>query len=126
MRNQDRNIELGKGRQVILSSAKLKAEKFNTKQEDDLYAWSNLRSEYAAEASYATARNISVYNYGYGGWGAGWMWNPWYSSWAFMPWGVRLRSIWLGVRLSRLPRLLPDVLCAWAPRFCSSELGTCS
>ncbi len=82
------HVELGKGRQVMLASAQLRVEKFDTKQEDDLYAWSNLRSEYAAEASYATAKNINVYNYGWGpGWGTGWFWNPWYSSWAFMPWG---------------------------------------
>lgn len=80
----DDRVALGKGRQVMLASAKLKAEKFDTKQEDDLYAWSNLRSEYAAEASYASAKNINVNNYG---WGAGWFWNPWYSSWAFIPWG---------------------------------------
>jgi FecR protein len=80
----DGHIELGRGHEVALASATLKAEKFNTKQEDDLYAWSNLRSEYAAEASYATAKNVAVYNYG---WGTGWFWNPWYSSWAFVPWG---------------------------------------
>jgi hypothetical protein len=82
----DRHVELGRGREVALASAELKGDKFNTKHEDDLYAWSNLRSEYAAEASYATAKNINIYNYGWGP-GAGWLWNPWYSSWAFMPWG---------------------------------------
>jgi hypothetical protein len=85
----DRHVDLKKGRQVTLTTAKLKAEKFDTKQHDDLYAWSNLRSEYAAEASYATARGIVVndysgWNMGYG-YGAGWLWNPWYSSWAFVP-----------------------------------------
>jgi hypothetical protein len=78
-------VDLKKGRQVTLTSGTLKAEKFDTKQRDDLYAWSNLRSEYAAEASYATARNIVVNNYGGWGYGAGWFWNPWYSSWAFVP-----------------------------------------
>jgi hypothetical protein len=87
VQSDDRHVELGKGHQVTLASAKFKSEKFNTKETDDLYAWSNLRSEYAAEASYATAKNINVYNYGGWGWGAGWLWNPWYSSWAFMPWG---------------------------------------
>jgi hypothetical protein len=80
-----RLVKLTKGRQISLASDKPQAEKFNTKQTDELYAWSNLRSEYAAEASYASAKNINIY----GGWGygAGWLWNPWYSSWAFMPWG---------------------------------------
>lgn len=81
----DRHVDLKKGRQVTLTSGELKAEKFDTKQRNDLYAWSNLRSEYAAEASYATARNIIVNNYGGWGSGAGWFWNPWYSSWAFVP-----------------------------------------
>jgi hypothetical protein len=85
--NNDQHIKLGKGRLINLASAsgKLKTEKFNTKQEDDLYAWSNLRAEYAAEATYATAKNINVYNYG--GFASGWLWNPMYGSWAFMPWG---------------------------------------
>ncbi len=82
----DSKVDLKKGHEVSLNSAKLRADKFNTKQEDDLYAWSNLRSEYAAEASYASARSITVNNFGgYGGWGTGWFWNPWYSSWAFVP-----------------------------------------
>jgi hypothetical protein len=83
----DNRIDLKKGREVSLNFAKLRADKFNTKQEDDLYAWSNLRSEYAAEASYATARSITVNNFGggWGSWGTGWFWNPWYSSWAFVP-----------------------------------------
>lgn len=82
----DRRVDLKKGREVTLTSGKLKAEKFDTKQQrDDLYAWSNLRSEYAAQASYASARSIVVNNYGGWGYGAGWFWNPWYSSWAFLP-----------------------------------------
>jgi hypothetical protein len=85
VQNNDSHVELKKGRQAVLTAAKLKAEKFDTKHEDDLYAWSNLRSEYAAEASYASAKNIVINNYG--GWGAGWFWNPWYSSWAFVPAG---------------------------------------
>jgi hypothetical protein len=80
----DQKVEFGKGREVLLASAPLKAEKFDTKQHDSLYAWSNVRSEYAAEASYSAAKNINIYNYG--GFGGGWLWNPWYSSWAFMPW----------------------------------------
>lgn len=84
----DKKIDLKKGRELALTSGSLKAEKFDTKQHDELYAWSNVRSEYAAEASYATARNIYVSNYGNGwapGMGAGWFWNSWYSSWAFIP-----------------------------------------
>ena len=83
----DQHVDLKKGRQVTLATGKLKAEKFDTKQHGELYAWSNLRSEYAAEASYATARDVMVNNYSgwNAGYGAGWLWNPWYSSWAFVP-----------------------------------------
>jgi hypothetical protein len=84
----DDRIDVKKGRQVLLTSNKLKAEKFDRKQTGELYAWSNLRSQYAAETSYATARTIVVNN-GWGGWGngfgTGWYWNPFYSSWAFIP-----------------------------------------
>jgi hypothetical protein len=81
----DRHVDVKKGRQLILTAGKLKPQKFDTKDHNDLYAWSNLRSEYAAQASYATARNIVVNNYGGWGYGTGWFWNPWYSSWAFLP-----------------------------------------
>lgn len=87
VQNETGHIDLKKGKQAFLTSGKLQAEKFDTKQKDELYAWSNLRSEYAAEASYASARDIVVNNYGgWGsGWGAGWFWNPGFRSWAFVP-----------------------------------------
>lgn len=88
VRNGDDHTKIGKGREVPISQGKLHANKFDRKATDDLYAWSNLRSEYAAEASYASAKNIYVNNYGgagWGGWTNGWMWNPFYSSWAFVP-----------------------------------------
>jgi len=97
----DRKIDLGKGHQAIIA-ANLKAEKFNAKKEDDLYAWSNVRSEYDAGASYASARSATVnsynngYNNTYGGWagypggfgngfGPGWYYNGMWNSWAWMP-----------------------------------------
>lgn len=91
----DRKIDLGKGKETILSAA-LKEEKFDTKKEDDLYAWSNVRSQYDAAASYQTARNITINNYGgswgwdypfYGwGWGGpGWYWNSMWNNWAWLP-----------------------------------------
>jgi hypothetical protein len=92
----DHKIDLGKGRETVIA-ANLKSEKFNTKQEDDLYAWSNVRSEYDAAASYQTARNITINNYGgfspfgYYGWDYGWGFSPgWYfnglwDTWAWMP-----------------------------------------
>ncbi len=87
----DRKLELGKGREVVLA-ANLKPEKFDRKKEDDLYAWSNVRSEYNAAASYQAARNFSSNNYGgwgglgFGGWyGPGWYWNSGFNSWAWLP-----------------------------------------
>jgi hypothetical protein len=103
--NESGHVTLGKGREVAVTSEKLRAEKFNTKdvqREDELYAWSNLRSAYAAEASYATARNVIVNAGGGYGWGSGvygpnvygsnwygtgWYWNPGFSTWAFVPGG---------------------------------------
>lgn len=91
VRDGDNKVKIGKGKEVPIAPGKLHANKFDRKAEDDLYAWSNLRSEYAAEASYASAKNIYVNNYGGwgagwgGGWANGWMWNPYYSSWAFVP-----------------------------------------
>jgi hypothetical protein len=83
VRGGDSHTEIGKGREVPITPGKLKANKFDRKVTDDLYAWSNLRSEYAAEASYASAKDI--YANSYNGWTNGWMWNPYYSSWAFIP-----------------------------------------
>jgi hypothetical protein len=97
-----RNVDLGKGREVVIA-ADLKREKFDAKKEDDLYAWSNVRSEYNAGASYAAARSVTVNSYNnaygstYGGWagypgyglgygfGPGWYWNGMWNSWAWMP-----------------------------------------
>ncbi len=96
----DKKIELGKGHEAVIT-ANLKPEKFNTKKEDDLYAWSNVRSEYDAGASYSAARNVTVNSYNnYGGWGypyggfgygfgglygPGWAYNGLWNSWAWMP-----------------------------------------
>ena len=99
----DKKVELGKGHEAVISG-ELKPEKFNTKKEDDLYAWSNVRSEYDAGASYAAARNVTLNNYNYGGWGypygglafgygygfgglygPGWAYNGLWNSWAWMP-----------------------------------------
>jgi hypothetical protein len=83
----DRSIDLGKGKQLILASGtKLKPTKFDTKQPGELYAWSKLRSEYMAEANLSSARTIVVNNPGWW-YGTGWYWNPWFDSWAFVPGG---------------------------------------
>jgi len=81
----DRTAEVYKGQELSLTqNSKLKTHSFNRKQEDDLYAWSKLRSEYTAEANMSMAQTIVVNNPGWW-YGTGWYWNPWFSSWAFMP-----------------------------------------
>ncbi|MBV9302269.1 MAG: FecR domain-containing protein [Acidobacteriaceae bacterium] len=89
----DRKVDLGKGHEAVLT-ADLKTQKFDTKKEDDLYAWSNVRSEYDAGSSYAAAKNVTINNYGgYGAfgypfagfYGPGWYWNGLWDSWAWLP-----------------------------------------
>jgi uncharacterized membrane protein YgcG len=83
----ERKIDLKKGRETVLSE-NLKPEKFDKKKDDELYAWSNVRSQYNAAASYQAATNLSATNYGgYGlsAYGPGWYWNNAFDSWAWLP-----------------------------------------
>lgn len=81
------SIDLGKGRESAILQP-LKKEKFNSKREDDLYAWSNERSEYEAAASYQSARDASlVYGGSSGGAASGWLWNDAFNSWSWLPGG---------------------------------------
>ena len=93
VQDDDRTIEVKKGKQLPLESgtAKLKPQKFDRNETDDLYAWSKLRSGYLAEANASSAETIVVSN---PAWylGTGWYWNPWYSTWAFVPGGGFLYS----------------------------------
>jgi len=88
---EGQRIELGKGHETVVG-AQLRAEKFDPKRGDDLYAWSNIRSEYDAASSYQAAKNVNIDNnggwwgYGYGGWyNPGWFWNNGFDSWAWLP-----------------------------------------
>ena len=86
----ENKVELGKGRETILADD-LKREKFDSKKEDDLYAWSNARSEYDAATSYQTAKSLSAipgggwYSGYYGGFGSGWFWNSAFNGWGWVP-----------------------------------------
>ena len=75
-------VMLKKGRETSLSSG-LKVEKFDRKKDqDDLYRWSNLRSQYLAESSAQAARTVYVN----GGWaGPGWYWDPGYFGYTYLP-----------------------------------------
>jgi len=78
--NGDQSIELSKGKQTVVG-ATLQAQKFDTKSEDDLYAWSNVRSQYNSTASYMAASSyVGPYN-------PGWFWAAGYDSWAWAPFG---------------------------------------
>jgi hypothetical protein len=98
----DRNVSLRKGHEALLANA-IETRKFDAKQEDDLYAWSNSRSEYNSAASYQAAHSAwqsagvptgwggylggyGLSAFGFGPWSTpGWYWNPMFSSWAWMP-----------------------------------------
>jgi hypothetical protein len=76
--------EIGKGREFVLNGGTApQVASFDRKAEDDLYAWSKIRSGYLAEVNASTARY--VYN-GYRPFaGAGWYWSPYFSSWSWLP-----------------------------------------
>jgi hypothetical protein len=82
----NRNVDLEKDRQLALVEP-FKATHFDAKAQaaqDPLYAWSNLRSEYEAQASMQSARTIFVGGGSY--WdGPGWYWNPSWSMYGFIP-----------------------------------------
>jgi hypothetical protein len=94
----DRQKDLGKGHELALNGT-WKVAHFDTKAQaaqDPLYAWSNLRSEYEAQASMQSARNILVAGSPYW-YGPGWYWNPYwdfYGIW-YSPFGWPFYSPWV-------------------------------
>jgi len=88
----DRKLDVGKGREVALDQSS-KARKFDSKRSDDLYAWSNIRAQYNAAASYQAAKDVNAAGYGgvWGGYGfsgysnPGWFWNSGFNSWSWLP-----------------------------------------
>lgn len=87
----DRKVTVKKNHEVALNSPKLKSNDFDRKevtQNNDLYRWSSLRSEYLAEANVDAAQRYYV-NTGFTpGWlGAGWYWDPWFNGFTFIPAG---------------------------------------
>ena len=80
----DRQVKVKKGHEAQLIGSVAVAKFDHKSQQDQLYAWSNLRSEYEAQASAQSAQAI----YGGGGpwwYGAGWYWNPWWDTYGFLP-----------------------------------------
>ena len=86
VQQNDRQKDLGKGRELALNGT-WKVAHFDTKSQaaqDPLYAWSNLRSEYEAEASMQSAKNVFVAGGPYW-YGPGWYWNPYWDMYGFIP-----------------------------------------
>lgn len=87
----DRKVDLKKGKETVLSS-NLTSRGFDPKKDDELYAWSNVRSEYDAAASYRVASNASSgnfggwYGFGYNGMlSPGWFYDQGFNSYAWLP-----------------------------------------
>lgn len=86
----DRSTTVKGGHEVALNSdGKLKAQKFNkdeVRQDNDLYRWSSLRSEYLSEANVDTSRLYYANGaWGPGWWGPGWYWNPYFAGFTYLP-----------------------------------------
>lgn len=81
----DRSIKVKSGHELeVKNNAALKTTKFdkNSFEQSDLYRFSNLRSEYLAEA------NVNAINTYYGGpawYGAGWYWDPFFTAYTWIP-----------------------------------------
>jgi len=83
----DRHVNLKKGHLVMLAAgAQFKAQSFkkDAVESDPLYRWSKLRSEYEAQANMETAQTLVV-NGGFGWYGPGWYWDPFWNFYAFLP-----------------------------------------
>ncbi|MGO8815160.1 MAG: FecR domain-containing protein [Terriglobia bacterium] len=81
----NQQLKLTKGREVLAAEAQpLVRQKFNTDQaeEDPLYRWSKLRSDYATESNIDAGNELMTDG---GWWGPGWYWDPFYMDFAFMP-----------------------------------------
>jgi hypothetical protein len=81
----DREVKLKKGHETLLAEAQpLAQQKYNKDQieDDPLYRWSKLRSDYVTESNVATANALLMDG---GWWGPGWYWDPFWWDFAFMP-----------------------------------------
>ena len=85
----DEHVNLKKGREVLVAEGQpFTAQKFdkNEVENDPLYRWSDLRSEYATNSNVQQANDLWAYG---GWWGPGWYWDPFWMDFAFMPgWGL--------------------------------------
>lgn len=79
----DRTVDIGKGHETQLAS--LQSTKFDRKasENDPLYQWSNVRSEYLAEANVDQAQTLMMNNALWSG--PGWYWDPWFDMYSWIP-----------------------------------------
>ncbi len=95
----EKHTNVGKGHEVLMTDA-LKTQELDKNREDELLAWSNIRSQYNASLTYQAAKSAynsgngaagGYYDYGYypnnGFYGQGWMWSNGFNSWLWMPGG---------------------------------------
>ncbi len=81
----DQQVKLTKGHEALLAEAQpLARQSYNKDQieEDPLYRWSKLRSDYATESNVDAANDLLMDG---GWWGPGWYWDPFWFDFAFMP-----------------------------------------
>jgi hypothetical protein len=85
----DKGFKLKKGHELTLAPGEAPVrQKFDVAsvENDPLYRWSKLRSEYATEANVDEGNSLMAAG---GWWGPGWYWDPFWSDFAFMPgWGL--------------------------------------
>jgi hypothetical protein len=76
--------EIGRGKQIVLANdPKLSPVSFDRKAKDELYAWSDVRSRYLADANASSAQYVYA---GLGPYrGDGWYWNPYFTTWSWLP-----------------------------------------
>ena len=82
---QNQQVKLTKGHEALLAEGQpLARQTYNKDQieEDPLYRWSRLRSDYATESNIDAANNLLMDG---GWWGPGWYWDPFWWDFAFMP-----------------------------------------
>jgi len=100
---------LTQGAELKLDGSVLKAEKFDRKQTDAIYAWTLRRADYASQVSEWTGEGLLGLD-GSGYYAEGWYWNPWFRSWAFVPAkGYRVSPLGYGFYAPAAPHYLTPV-----------------
>jgi hypothetical protein len=83
-------VDVKGGKQITLVGEAVKPVSFNKdRSEDDLYRWSELRSQYLGEANVNLAAEYADYGpaYGYGGFAPGWAWDASLYGYDWLPGG---------------------------------------